>query len=660
MTGETKAIYEFGPFQLDGGERVLLREGAPVALTPKALEVLLLLVERHGHIVEKEELINRVWADSVVEEGNLKVTVSMLRKALGDGRDGEQYVETVPRRGYRFVATVTEERDEDNKKDTPEPIASAVAIKQDTAEQIQKNVASLAPARMRNLFPAPSIVALLVVVVSLIAGLIIYSRYLRRVPVVPASEIRSIGVLPLTNLSGDSAQEYFADGMTEALIADLARISALRVISRTSVMQYKGSRKSLPEIARELNVDAVIEGSVQRSGDRVRITAQLIQAATDRPLWTATYDRDLRDVLGLQSEVAGAIAREIQVKLTPQEQTRMSTARNVNTEAYDYYLRGKSRGHRITNEDNKTAIEMLEHAVAIDPTFAAAYAELAQVYTRRLNTFEPDKQEWEQKAFGAAEKALALDPDLAEAHLAHAILLWTHAYHFPHERAVQECHRALSLNPNLDEAHLQLGGIYLHIGLFDKALQETQTAVAINPSNILAQYRIGTVYLHQGRDEDALAVFHKFPDAGLPSLWDYQTAWALFNLGKREEALQIVENSLGKYPEDRGGALRSMAAMLFAATGDDRKVEQMITAAQIRETAFIHFHHTAYSIACAYALLNKPALAIEWLQKAAEDGFPCYPLFERDHNLDNLRQNPRFIAFMAKQKEQWEYYKATL
>ena len=223
--------------------------------------------------------------------------------------------------------------------------------------------------------------------------------------------------------------------------------------------------------------------------------------------------------------------------------------------------------------------------------------------------------------------------------------MWTHDYHFPHERAVQEYRRALSLNPNLDEAHHQLGVVCLHIGLFDKALQETQTAVAINPSNTLAQYRVGTSYLYQGRDEEALAVFYRIPEAAYPSGWVYQTAWALFNLGRKDEASKIVEEFLRKYPEDPGGVVYSVAAMLAAAGGNETKAEEMIKRAAELGKGFIHFHHTAYNIACAYALMNQASPAIEWLQKAADDGWPCYPMFARDHNLDHLRQ---------------EYYQATL
>ncbi|MBA3514007.1 MAG: protein kinase, partial [Pyrinomonadaceae bacterium] len=328
--------------------------------------------------------------------------------------------------------------------------------------------------------------------VTMVVAALVYTRRFRGVPATATtSEIKSLAVLPLDNLSGDPAQDYFADGMTEALITSLAKVSALRVISRTSVTQYKGTRKTVPEIARELNVDAIIEGSVQRAGERVQITAQLIQAATDRHLWAGTYGRDLRDVLSLQNEVAGTIVREIQIKLTPQEQAQLANVNSVNPEAYDNYLRGKFHAERENRTDNETAIKLLEKAVEIDPNFARAYTELARAYNTKAFFFAPQEKQWEEKAFVAVEKALALNPDLAEAHLARGRLLWTHINHFPHESAMREYQRALGLNPNLDEAHHQLAIVYGHIGLLDEAIQELQKAVAINPTNSLARFRVG-------------------------------------------------------------------------------------------------------------------------------------------------------------------------
>ncbi|MGI9069590.1 MAG: protein kinase domain-containing protein [Pyrinomonadaceae bacterium] len=497
--------------------------------------------------------------------------------------------------------------------------------------------------------------------VTLIVAALLYTRRFRGVPATVAPpEIKSLAVLPLDNLSGDPAQDYFAVGMTEALITGLAKISALRVISRTSVMQYKGTRKTVPEIARELNVDAIIEGSVQRAGERVQITAQLIQAATERHLWVQTYERDLKDVLSLQNEVAGTIAREIQIKLTPQEQAQLANVRSVNPEAFDNYLRGKFHAERVNKTDNETAIKLLERAVEIDPNFAVAFAELARAYSSRTFFFAPQEKQWDEKAFVAVEKALALNPDLAEAHLARGRLVWTHANNFPHETAMQSYRRALALNPNLDEAHNQLAAVYGHIGLLDEAIQELQKTLAINPSNSSARFRVGTSLSFQGKYEQAVPIYNSVPREVNSTLSGSMTAWVLFQLGRKKEASARTEELLLEYPQDEGGGLASMQALLAAAAGEELKAEEKIKGAIKAGQGFGHFHHTAYIIASAYALMNKHAPAIVWLQNAAEDGFPCYPLFESDANLNNLRQDPHFINFMAKQKEQWQRRKAAL
>lgn len=295
---------------------------------------------------------------------------------------------------------------------------------------------------------------------------------------------------------------------------------------------------------------------------------------------------------------------------------------------------------------------MLERAISIDPTFARAYAELARAYTVRLFYVAPQEKQWEEKAFVAVEKAVALDPDLAEAHLARGFLLWTPSNHFPHEQAIQEYRRALAVNSNLDEAHHQLGIIYLHLGLFDKALEESQKALAINPSHTLARYRVGVILHHQGHYDQALAILQTIPTEFNPALVGRQVAWTLFSLGRREEAAALIEEFLGNDPKDEGGQFASMQAMLFAAAGEPRQAHEKIKRAAEQRKGFVHFHHTAYNIAAAYALLKEPELALPWLRAAAMDGYPCYPFFERDPNLNNLRQDPRFIQFMAKLKRQ--------
>lgn len=495
--------------------------------------------------------------------------------------------------------------------------------------------------------------------VLIIAGLV-YARFLRSSTQALQTEIKSLAVLPLENISGDASQEYFADGMTESLITNFAKITALRVISRPSVMQYKGTRKSLPEISRELNVDGVLIGSVVRSGERVRIAVQLIHAATEQNIWTDSYERDLRDVLALQREVTQDIVDEIRIKLTPQEQSQFGSVRPVNPEAYDHYLRGRFYLHRQNKDDNDAAITALERAVATDPTFADGYAELAQAYSWKLFLFNPGEKQWSEKAFVAAEKALALDPDSAVAHLARGRILWTPANHFPHEKSIQEYRRALTLNPSLDEARNQLALVYYHIGAFDEALQESHKAVTTNPNNNLAQLRIGQTLNFQGKYEEALVLLRSLPQEVNPPLIGQQIVWALFNLGKKDEAAATLAQFLRDYPEDSGGLFTSLEAILAASAGQNRKAEDKIRLAIQRGKGFGHFHHSAYHIACAYSLMNEPEEAIKWLEAAADDGFPCYPLFERDPNLNNLRQDARFVTFLAKSRQQWEFYKTIL
>jgi len=494
----------------------------------------------------------------------------------------------------------------------------------------------------------------------LIAGLVYWLFIQPRSAPLAQKQINSLAVLPLKNLSGDSSQDYFADGMTDTLIAGLSKVGALTVISRTSVMPYKDSQKSLREIARELNVDAVVEGSVQRFGDRVRVIVQLIDPASERQLWNHTYDQELRDVLSLQNEVAQSVTQAVRIKLSPQDQVRLTHARPVDPAAYDYFLRGRYYLGRQTKADNQTAIENLERAIAADQNFAAAHAELAQACVWRFFLFTPDEKQWEEKAFVAVEKALALDPDLGEAHLARGRLLWTPSHHFPHDKVIEEYRRALSLNPSLDEARNQLSLVYGHVGLLDESLQEAERAIAINPGNKVARFRIGEMLLFQGKHEEALTALRNVPEEVNPALIGHQIVLALFNLGRKDEASATLEQFLKDYPDDNRGLYTSLQAMMAASAGQEKVMEEKIKVAINNGKGFGHFHHTAYHIACAYALMNRPEPAIKWLETAADTGFPCYPLFEKDQNLNNLRQDARFKTFLEKQKQQFERYKSAL
>ena len=308
MVGQARHIYEFGPFRLIPEERQLLRDHQPVQLTPKSFDLLVVLVENSGHLIEKGELLKQIWPDSFVEEANLSVNMSALRRALGEGPNEHQYVETVPRRGYRFVASVKKRPDEGTESSTREfskedddsrPVAEVADSERQTSSTSLPAASRARVSFGRWAFVLVGLLVLSALLLAWNAGGLRERMFGKGNP----AHIQSLAVLPLENLSGDASQDYFADGMTESLITNLAKIGALRVISRPSVMQYKGARKPLPEIGRELNVDAVLVGSVVRSGERVRIAVQLIHAATDRNLWSDSYERDLRDVLALQKEV---------------------------------------------------------------------------------------------------------------------------------------------------------------------------------------------------------------------------------------------------------------------------------------------------------------------------------------------------------------------
>ncbi len=476
--------------------------------------------------------------------------------------------------------------------------------------------------------------------------------------ILPLFQTRSIAVSPLQNTSGDDSQDYFAEILTEALISELARIHQLKVFLGSVISQPGSAGEAVSNSAGELHLDMLVEGSVIRLADQVRIAVKVFQLPDRAQIWSHNYDRDLGEILAVQKEVASTIAAEIRADLTPHEQMQFSSALTVNPEAYDCYLRGRFYAQHQNKADNETAMLAFEHAIAIDPTFALAYAELAQTYVWKLFLFAPHERQWQEKAFISVEKALSIDPHLAVAYLARGRLLWTPANHFPHGKAIREYRRAVALNPNLDEARNQLALIYCHIGYFEDALRESQEAALTNPNNNLAIYRTAQTFAFQGKHEQALAVLRTIPQDVNPSLIGYQTAWVLFNLGKSEEASALINQLLTDYPEDDGALFISMQAVLAASAGEESVAETKIEVAIRTGKGFGHFHHSAYHIAIAFAIMDKPEQAVKWLDFASMDGFPCYPLFETDPNLSKLRQDPRFVEFMTKLRHQWVGYPA--
>ena len=331
---------------------------------------------------------------------------------------------------------------------------------------------------------------------------------------------------------------------------------------------------------------------------------------------------------------------------------------SINSSAYDLYLRGMVNVAIENRANNAAAIQLFQQAIALNPDFAAAYAGLARAYNIKSRYFAADaeKAKLQENAEVAVYKALALNPNLAEGHFARGLLLWTHAKRFPHEQTVKSYLRAIELNPRFDEAHHQLGFVYLHIGLLDDGWKELETALEIHAGNTLARYRFGVIHMCRGEYDDALTIFKSTPLENNPSLWTSQMSTALFRLGRIDEANEMIAAFLDKYPQDEGGAVTSVRAMILAKAHDEHGAEDAIQRSIAAGRNYGHFHHTAYNIASAYALLNRPTEAVKWLEETADDGFPCYPLFANDSHLNSLRNDPRFLALMTRVRRQWQHY----
>jgi len=452
-----------------------------------------------------------------------------------------------------------------------------------------------------------------------------------------AEAIDSIAVLPLDNLMNDPEQDYFVDGMTEALIAELSKIGALRVISRQSVMRYKGSKKPLPEIARELNVDAVVEGSVLRSGERVRVTAQLIGATPERHLWTETFDRDLGDVLGLHSEVAQAIASKIEIAVTPQEQTRLASARPVNPKAYEAYLKGRHYWS-LWPVGQDRAMEYFQEATEIDPKYSPAYAGLALCYAH-LTYFQPPKEVY-PKARAAALRALELDETLAEAHTAIGVVKLK--FDWDWEGAERAWRRALELNPNSVEA-LELSSDHLiWWGQFEEGLAQARRARDLDPLNRSVNLAVAYAYLRARRYDEAIAQYRRMLELD-PNFQfaHHHLAWIYTLKGMNAEALAEYKK-LGEHPDIPMGFLHSdipHLGFLYAKMGrrdDARRVADNLIRISTQE------YISPYWVAIVYAGLGDKDQALAWLEKAYQDRSTMMGQLKVEAFFDSLRSDPRF------------------
>ncbi len=598
----------FRRFDLDLTTGELHKDGEKVALPPKAFEVLRALVESPGEVVTREQLRARLWAaDTFVEfDDGLNHAVKKLRQTLRDSTDDPEFIETLPRYGYRFIASLESTREE----------ASVVS-----------------PQR----HPIPAVVLSLVVVAAMGLLLVFNVGKLRErlLPSLWQPPIRSIAVLPLLNLSGDPQQEYFAEGMTDALITDLAKMRELKVISRTSVMQFKDQKKSLPEIARALGVDGILEGSVQRSGEHIRVNAQLIHAPTDTHLWADSYEREARDVLALQGEIAQSVAREIKIALTPEESSDLERSRQVVPEAYEAYLKGQAHWYAISPGHADIALKYFDLALEKDPNYALAYVGIANVWLIRGDAGFMAPEQAFTKARAAVSRALDLDGSLADAHITLGNI--EASYDRNWSAGEQEFRRAIELNPNSADAHFMYADFLISMKRLNEWEREIHRALELDPFNSFFQcfYAWHLIYLQ--RYDEAIAELRKVvatqPDfsSARMGLWG-----ALYKKGQNEEALAEAEKFyavLGDHEvEDalaRGGKQGGYAkAMQLAAN---------VLAARARKT-----HVPGIRIARLYAHAGEGDEVIRWLNRAYEQHETSLIHLPVAWDWDFVRTDPRF------------------
>ena len=584
---KAKHLYGFGSYRLDAVERVLLRDGQPVTLPPKDLETLLVLVERAGHIVEKEELLEKVWPGVFVEEGNLARHIFNLRQVLGDSPDGRKYIETIPKRGYRFVAAVQED-----------PEATAPYSTVQDSEQAQTTVHF---GQKRSLWMWPLALAVLAVTGILIARHFWPQRN-------PSPQRAMLAVLPFINLSGDAHEDYFADGLTEEMIAQLGQLqpAQLGVIARTSTARYKDTKETVAQIARELGVGYLLEGSVRRGGDRVRVTAQLIQAGEQTHLWAETYERPLTDVLSIQREIAEKITHSLSIQLLPAA-TSVSANSRLNLESYDKYLLGLHELGEDTRESVNRAIQYFQEAIALDPKDARLYAALAAAYDA-ATTYYSSPAEVMPRAKEAALRAVELDPTLGSAHVRLGYVRLFFDWDWP--AAEREYRRALEINPSLPEAQLGYANYLATLGHFDEAVSRVQQAYLFDPLALESRKEALWIYYFSGRMpetvEQAQKTIELEPDAGLPHA---MLAMAYAQMGKRPETLQAAENAirLANSP-----SIITATAAALAHVGQNREAKQLLSKAleQAKERYVCRF-----LVADAYVELGDTEKALESLEQ---------------------------------------------
>jgi TolB-like protein/DNA-binding winged helix-turn-helix (wHTH) protein len=619
-------VLRFDAFELDLRTGELHKRGVKLRLQGQPLQLLAILLQSAGNLVTREELRAQIWTtDTFVDfDHSLHNAIARLRDVLGDSAEKPRYIETLPRRGYRFIAPV-------DAGDLPAPSGAS-----DSAPPADL------PGHLR--LTKSHALLLTTVFAVLVISIAFWLARTGGAPTSAAPRLNSIAVLPLDNLSGNPSEEFFADGMTDQLITDLAKVGSLRVISRTSVMRYKGTRKSLPEIARELDVAAIVEGSVIRSGQRVRVTAQLVQAPTDQHLWAETYDRDLGDILKLQGEVADDIAGQVRAQLTPTQQALIRGARAVNPDAYDAYLKGRLYFvNEFTKPDSlKKAQRYFEESTQKDPNFALAYAGLADTYVYLAFAGALQKDQAYRSAKEELARALELDDSIGEAHDTLGVLSWQ--FDWDWDAAEREFNRAIALAPSYSCAHEDRATFLASVGRRSEALAEIAKIDQLDYGFSEAHTETATYYKLQ--DYPNLIESSR---RGL--LLDPKDAFHHYSLGLGYEGAGKLQEAISEYQQAMqlsDGFLGPAIALAHAYSAAGKKAEAEKLLRDLERKAK-RTSASPYTMATIYAGLGENDKAFDLLEKAYSEkslGF-ALPL-QSDLLLDRLRPDPRFQILLRR------------
>jgi len=625
----TNHLYRFGEFSLDAQGRVLKRAGTTTPLTPKAFDTLLVLVQNAGRIVSKDELMRAVWPDSFVEESNLTQTIFMVRKALDETSD-RRYILTLQGQGYRFLLPVTESASE---AEPTEMLAAPAA-----PANLPENPATMRP---RSAWP-PALIAAAFLALLVIAGTAIGLWRLRRSKAEPPATL-TLAVLPFENFTGDSGQEYLSDGLTEELISQLGNLDPqhLRVIARTSVMPYKHTQKAIPQIGRELGVQYVIEGSVRRDSQRVRITAQLIQVRDQSHVWARQYDRDLGDLLELEGEIAREVAGEVELSLDGRSRINAALAaagrapETKSYEAYDLYLKGRYLWNQRSEEGFRQAADYFQQAIDTDPNFARAYAGLADTYSLMSTWYIGPQGELMPKARAAAQRALRLDESLGEAHASLALI--EENYDYDWAGSEREFRRAIQLSPQYATAHQWYAEFLSWQGRFDEAFAESSQARQLDPLSMIIAIDHTSILYYSRQYESAINQCRSLAELD-PTYGHARNAMipSYLQLGRYDEAIGEIHRWAAKGEEPW---LWAWEAAVYEHAG---RTEQERQALRKLEQVGDSVPNKQATLLLAYAGTGDKERALKLLERAYAEHSNAIVQIKVDPIYDPMRSDPRF------------------